>query len=149
MASINRSYCTPDGHAVTHAMHPKHVSMCRTKPSESAASPSRPTRIRWMRPRGESISLCQRTYVGLAGKQKPQWTQSATRSREGGCWESKIPVEGLVTGLVVCRGVLPADGDQAHSVTKPVVPVMRDRQPCVWGAKIGFPQPVDCLRSDT
>ena len=87
--------------------------------------------------------------MGQAGRQKPQRTQSATRSREGGCWESKIPVEGLVTGLVVCRGVLPADGDQAHSVTKPVVPVTRDRQPRLWGTKIGSPQPADCLRSDT
>ena len=37
--------------------------------------------IRWMRPRGESISSCQSTYVGHVGRQNPQWTQSAVSSR--------------------------------------------------------------------
>ena len=33
-----------------------------------------------MRPRGESGSSCHERYVGQAGKQKPQCTQSAKRS---------------------------------------------------------------------
>ncbi len=37
--------------------------------------------MRWMRPRGESISSLQRTYVGHVGRQNPQWTQSSTYSR--------------------------------------------------------------------
>ena len=36
--------------------------------------------ISWMRPRGESISSLQRTYVGHVGRQKPQWTQSPSAS---------------------------------------------------------------------
>src|ERR1700734_3752695 len=33
-----------------------------------------------MRPRGESISCDHETYVGHAGRQKPQWTQSSIGS---------------------------------------------------------------------
>ena len=42
----------------------------------SAIVPSRRASMRWMRPRGESISSRQSTYVGHVGRQKPQWTQS-------------------------------------------------------------------------
>src|SRR5262245_43583036 len=53
-----------------------------------------------MRPRGESASSPHRTYVGQAGKQKPQCTQSSMSSRDGGCVESKIDVE-VALGTVV------------------------------------------------
>jgi len=55
-----------------------------------------------MRPRGESVSRFQSAYVGHAGRQKPQWTQSATRSGDGGLWASKFPigVERAVEGEV-------------------------------------------------
>src|SRR5215216_1928690 len=42
-----------------------------------------------MRPRGESISSPQSTYVGQVGRQKPQWTQSSISSCSGGWWSSK------------------------------------------------------------
>ena len=39
--------------------------------------------MRSMRPRGESISSPHDWYVGQAGRQKPQWTQSSRRLRAG------------------------------------------------------------------
>ncbi len=62
-------------------MQPRQRSKCFVTVSVSAIVPSRRASIRWMRPRGESISSCQRTYVGHVGKQKPQWTQSDVSSR--------------------------------------------------------------------
>src|SRR3954468_83789 len=82
VASMSLSYCTPEGHAVTHAMHPRHWSKCCTIAS-SSGSPSTSCRIRWMRPRGESISSPQSRYVGQDGRQKPQCTQSATSCGSG------------------------------------------------------------------
>src|SRR5260370_24399652 len=46
-----------------------------------------------MRPLGESISSPHRTYVGAAGRQKPQWTQSSINAVSGGWCGSKL--EGL------------------------------------------------------
>ena len=46
--------------------------------SRVSGSPSRPWLIRWIRPRGESISSPHSTYVGQVGRQNPQCTQSAT-----------------------------------------------------------------------
>ena len=57
-ASISWSYCTPDGQAVMQAMQPRHRSKC----SAAAAVPAPLSRIwviRWIRPRGESISSPQ------------------------------------------------------------------------------------------
>ncbi len=54
--SISLSYCTPDGHAVTHAMQPRQRSKCVTISGEIVSASSCPTRISTMRPRGESIS---------------------------------------------------------------------------------------------
>ena len=54
--SISLSYCTPDGHAVTHAMQPRQRSMCVTISGEISSPSSWPTRISTIRPRGESIS---------------------------------------------------------------------------------------------
>ena len=96
-ASSSESYCTPDGHAVTHAMHPRQVSMWATKLPGLDSRLSRCCRIRWIRPRGESVSCPQSKYVGQVGRQKPQCTQSSRRSRTGvvtgglylqgsGCW---------------------------------------------------------------
>ena len=79
--SISRSYWTPDGHAVTHAMQPKHASKCATTDASSGMTPSYTPFIRSMRPRGESISLPHDAYVGQAGKQNPQCTQSLIKSR--------------------------------------------------------------------
>ena len=42
----------------------------------SETVPSSRASIRWMRPRGESISSLQSGYVGQVGRRKPQWTQS-------------------------------------------------------------------------
>ena len=55
--SIRRSYWTPDGHAVTHAMQPRQRSKCVTISSDIGASPFRPSSISTIRPRGESASL--------------------------------------------------------------------------------------------
>ncbi len=54
--SMSRSYWTPDGHAVTHAMQPRQRSKCVTISGEISAPSSWPMRIRRIRPRGESIS---------------------------------------------------------------------------------------------
>ncbi len=62
-------------------MHPRQRSKCVVTVSLSATVPSRRASIRWMRPRGESISSLQSTKVGQVGRQKPQWTQSAVSSR--------------------------------------------------------------------
>ena len=48
--------------------------------------------MRWMRPRGESISSLQSTYVGHVGRQKPQWTQSRRVAR-GSRGEDSVRVE--------------------------------------------------------
>ena len=74
------SYCTPDGHAVMHAMQPRHRSKCAAAASVSGA-PSSSWLTRWIRPRGESISSPHSWYVGQAGKQNPQCTQSFTAER--------------------------------------------------------------------
>ena len=62
-------------------MHPRQRSKCFVTVAFSVTEPSRRASIRWMRPRGESISSCQSTYVGHVGRQNPQWTQSAVSSR--------------------------------------------------------------------
>ena len=61
---------------MTQAMQPRQRSKCAVTVAFSAIVPSRRASMRWIRPRGESISSCQRTYVGHVGRQKPQWTQS-------------------------------------------------------------------------
>src|SRR5215467_10789924 len=53
-----------------------------------------------MRPRGESISCPQRTYVGHAGRQKPQWTHLSMMAGAGGWCESKAERSGL-EGVVI------------------------------------------------
>src|SRR6266545_1934289 len=64
-----------------------------------------------MRPRGESASWPQSRYVGHAGRQNPQCTQSSTRSRDGGSWSSKIPVvdtsSRTISRLIDCDVVQP------------------------------------------
>jgi hypothetical protein len=64
-------------------MQPRQASKWPTIDGLSG-SPDRPCAIRWIRPRGESISSPHSTYVGQVGRQKPQWTQSAISSAEGG-----------------------------------------------------------------
>ena len=54
--SISRSYCTPDGHAVTQAMQPRQRSRCVVISGETSLPSSWPIRISTIRPRGESIS---------------------------------------------------------------------------------------------
>ena len=55
---------------------------CARRPSRRARWRRRATPfIRSMRPRGESISSPHDAYVGQAGRQKPQCTQSASKSR--------------------------------------------------------------------
>ena len=62
-------------------MQPRQRSKCSTTVSVSSIVPSTRPLIRWIRPRGESISSCQSVYVGHDGRQKPQCTQSAISSR--------------------------------------------------------------------
>ncbi len=54
--SISRSYWTPDGQAVTHAMQPRQRSRCVVISAETSLPSSWPIRISTIRPRGESIS---------------------------------------------------------------------------------------------
>ena len=68
VSSIRRSYCTPDGHAVTHAMQPRQRSKCSATWSVSSIEPSASAPISRMRPRGESISSCH-SVVGRARRQ--------------------------------------------------------------------------------
>src|SRR6187402_3632972 len=65
-------------------MHPRQRSKCVETVAFSVTVPSSRASIRWMRPRGESISSRQRTYVGHVGRQKPQCTQSAVYSLSTG-----------------------------------------------------------------
>ncbi len=74
MSSSRRSYGTPDGHAVTQAMQPRQRSQWSAIASEIASVSLRAASMRTIRPRGESISSPQSTYVGQVGRQKPQWT---------------------------------------------------------------------------
>ena len=62
-------------------MQPRQRSKCSTTVRSSAIVPSSRASISWMRPRGESISSRQTTYVGHVGRQNPQWTQSSMCSR--------------------------------------------------------------------
>src|SRR5215218_4613589 len=64
-----------------------------------------------MRPRGESISSPQSTYVGQVGRQKPQWTQSSISSCSGGWWSSKAG-----------RTATPVSGRPAPSVARSAWP---------------------------
>ncbi len=50
--------------------------MCPATTSSSGMIPSSTPFIKSMRPRGESISSPQELYVGHAGRQNPQCTQS-------------------------------------------------------------------------
>jgi hypothetical protein len=61
-------------------MQPKQRSKCVVTVAFSVSVPSSRASMRLMRPRGESISSRQRTYVGHVGRQNPQWTQSAVSS---------------------------------------------------------------------
>jgi len=78
-ASISTSYLTPDGHAVMQAMQPRQRSKC-VAAADVSGEPSRTWPTRCIRPRGESISSPHSWYVGQAGKQNPQCTQSLTAS---------------------------------------------------------------------
>ena len=62
-------------------MQPRQRSKCWATVAFSAIVPSSRASMRWMRPRGESISSLQSTYVGHVGRQNPQWTQSDVYSR--------------------------------------------------------------------
>src|SRR5581483_7766832 len=62
-------------------MQPRQRSKCSTTVRLSATAPSSLASISWIRPRGESISSLQRTYVGQVGRQKPQCTHSRVSSR--------------------------------------------------------------------
>src|SRR5919107_1865742 len=64
-----------------------------------------------MRPRGESISSPQSTYVGQVGRQKPQWTQSSISSCSGGWCSSKAG-----------STATPASGRPAPSVARSACP---------------------------
>ena len=70
--SIRRSYWTPDGHAVTHAMQPRQRSKWVAISSDIGASVFSPSPISTIRPRGESASLPHSTYVGQVSRQNPQ-----------------------------------------------------------------------------
>ena len=83
VSSIRMSYRTPEGQAVTQAMHPRQRSKCAATVAVISVFPVRSPRIRSMRPRGESISSPQFWYVGQPGRQNPQWTQSSISSRCG------------------------------------------------------------------
>src|SRR5438034_6043956 len=48
-----------------------------------------------MRPRGESISSPQSTYVGHDGKQNPQWTHLSISAGSGGSCPSNALLPGL------------------------------------------------------
>ncbi len=75
-------YSTPDGQTGSQARHPRQRSICVRNASDAGSSrPSTTAFMRWSRPRGESASSPSRTYVGHAGRQKPQWTQGSSRSR--------------------------------------------------------------------
>ena len=84
-------------------MQPRQRSKCCVTVAFSAIVPSRRASMRWMRPRGESISSRQSTYVGHVGRQKPQWTQSDVYSR--------ITRRALPAGRAA-----PDRGEQARSV---------------------------------
>ena len=79
-------------------MQPRQRSKCSTTVRFSAIVPSSRASIRWMRPRGESISSLQSRYVGHVGRQKPQCTQSSTCSRitRRGSPAGRTPPEALV-----------------------------------------------------
>ena len=61
-------------------MHPRQRSKWVETVAFSVTVPSSRASIRWMRPRGESISSRQSTYVGHVGRQNPQCTQSSVYS---------------------------------------------------------------------
>ena len=91
VSSMRRPNGTPAGHAVSHARQPRHRSMWRTKFSVRPMRPSDTARIRYTRPRGESISWPSTRYVGHWGRQMPQCTQSRMPSQSGGSLPSKAP----------------------------------------------------------
>ena len=70
-------------------MQPRQLSKWPTIVSDRTLSSCSPSLMSTMRPRGESISSFQSTYVGHVGRQKPQCTQSSMRSISGGLWVSK------------------------------------------------------------
>src|SRR6266516_2175731 len=63
-----------------------------------------------MRPRGESISSPQSTYVGHDGKQNPQWTHLSISAGSGGSCPSNALLPGLdaVPAASSITGSLPA-----------------------------------------
>src|SRR5438309_6250020 len=71
-------YGTPDGHAVSHARHPRHWAMCVSTLSLVGSSvPSSNARMRTMRPRGLSFSSSSVRYVGQLCRQNPQCTHAS------------------------------------------------------------------------
>src|SRR3712207_8098253 len=65
-------------------MQPRQRSQCVAIASEIRSASRSAVSMSTIRPRGESISSPQRTYVGQVGRQKPQWTQVSITSPEGG-----------------------------------------------------------------
>ena len=72
-SSSSSPYWTPAGHTSSHARQPRQKDdSSRTVGSSSASTPVSSARIRLMRPRGDDVSTPVSSYVGQAGKQKPQ-----------------------------------------------------------------------------
>ncbi len=121
-ASISRSYWTPDGQAVMQAIQPRQRSKCSAA-AVLSSSPSSTWVTRWIRPRGESISSPHSEYVGQAGRQNPQCTQSPARSRSS-LSSTQIP-PGPRPGDIRSRGsnccltarISPSDGTGPHRST--------------------------------
>ncbi len=65
-------------------MQPRQRSQCSAIASEIASASFRAASMRTIRPRGESISSPQSTYVGQVGRQNPQWTQVSRSAWLGG-----------------------------------------------------------------
>ena len=78
--SINLPYCTPDGHAVSHARQSRHNSRWRSTRGVELQPAVRHRAHQINAPAGTSFSSPVSTYVGHADVQSPQWMQSNSNS---------------------------------------------------------------------
>ena len=106
-SSNSAPYWTPAGHTGSHARQPRqNDASSRTVGSSSANTPVSSARIRLMRPRGDDVSTPVSSYVGQAGRQKPQEMQRSSSSGVNTPRRSGT-VSGVMSAVLMsraCRG---------------------------------------------
>ena len=94
VSSISLSYCTPDGHAVTHAMQPRQLSKCARPAAESSAA-LLVAGAHQHDPPARRVHLLAPQHVGRARRQAEAAVHAVVDQRRArAAWRSSQPIGG-------------------------------------------------------